>query len=78
MLYFPKQPIMERLEGTFCVELVQKLLTFFFANDCLLFCWANSSEFGKILQIFSWYEAVSGQNVNTKKTIAFFSRNTLK
>ena len=78
MLYFPKQPMMERLESTFCVELVQKLLTFFFPNDCLLFCWVNSLECGKTLQIFSWYEAVSGQKVNTKKTIAFFSRNTSK
>ena len=49
---------------------------FFFADDCLLFFRANSLECGKILQLLSWYEAVSGQKVNTEKTIAFFSRNT--
>ena len=78
MLYYPKQPMMGKFEGTLCVELDQKLLTFFFffADDCLLFFRANSLECGKILQLLSWYEAVSGQKVNTEKTIAFFSRNT--
>ena len=54
----------------------QRLLTFFFADDCLLFCRATLTECEKIKNIFNIYEAASGQMVNKDKTTLFFSRNT--
>ena len=49
MRYYPKQPMMGRFEGTLCVELDQKLLTFilrmtvcYFAGP-ILWSVANSS-----------------------------------
>ena len=54
----------------------QRLLTFFFADDCLLFCRATLTECEKIKNIFNIYEAASDQMVNKDKTTLFFSRNT--
>ena len=48
----------------------------FFANDCLLFCRATPTECAHIQRILAWYEATSGQQVNSDKTTAIFSRNT--
>ena len=53
-----------------------KITHLFFADDCLLFCRATSSECEKIQNILTWYEAASGQQVNSDKTMAFFSHNT--
>ena len=50
----------------------------FFADDCLLFCKANPIECAKIQHILTWYEAASGQKVNTNQTTAFFSKNTFE
>ena len=55
-----------------------KITHLFFADDCLLFCRATSFECEKIQNILAWYEAASGQQVNSDKTMAFFSRNTSK
>ena len=48
----------------------------FFADDCLLFYRATPTECAHIQRILAWYEAASGQQVNSDKTTAFFSRNT--
>ena len=53
-----------------------KITHLFFATDCLLFCRATSDECAKIQSILAWYEAASGQQVNSDKTTAFFSWNT--
>ena len=48
----------------------------FFADDCLLFCKATPTECAHIQRILAWYEAASGQQVNSDKSTTFFSRNT--
>jgi len=48
----------------------------FFADDSLLFCRANFTEWGRLLGILSWYEKASGQKLNAAKTSIFFSKNT--
>ena len=53
-----------------------KITHLFFADDCLLFCRATPEECAKIQSILAWYGAASGQQVNSDKTTAFFSRNT--
>ena len=53
-----------------------KITHIFFADDCLLFCRANSMKCAKIQNILAWYEATSCQQVNSNKTTTFFSRNT--
>lgn len=55
-----------------------KITHLFFADDCLLFSRATSSECEKIQNILAWYEATSRQQVNSDKTTAFFSRNTFE
>ncbi|XP_058733791.1 uncharacterized protein LOC131605427 [Vicia villosa] len=47
----------------------------FFADDCLLFARANTSEAAKVLSILVDYEAASGQVVNLDKSEVSFSRN---
>ena len=53
-----------------------KITHLFFTDDYLLFCRATSIECAKIQSILAWYGAASGQQVNSDKTTAFFSRNT--
>ena len=48
----------------------------FFADDCLLFYRATPTECAHIQRILAWYEAASGQQVNSDKSTTFFSRNT--
>uniref|UniRef100_A0A2N9I0P4 Reverse transcriptase domain-containing protein n=1 Tax=Fagus sylvatica TaxID=28930 RepID=A0A2N9I0P4_FAGSY len=51
-----------------------RLTHLFFADDCLLFCKANTSECDTILQILDSYEYASGQQLNRAKTTLFFSK----
>ena len=51
-----------------------RLTHLFFADDCLLFCKANTSECDTILQILDNYEYASGQQLNCAKTTLFFSK----
>jgi len=53
-----------------------RLSHLFFADDCLLFCRANSMEWSSIMEILNVYERASGQQLNAAKTSVFFSRNT--
>jgi hypothetical protein len=49
---------------------------FFFADDSLIFCKANSVEWRRLTKILDKYEAASGQKLNKEKTSIFFSCNT--
>ena len=53
-----------------------KITHLFFVDDCLLFCRATTAECEKIQSILAWYEVASRQQVNSDKTVTFFSRNT--
>lgn len=48
----------------------------FFADDSLLFCKANTSEWNRLKAVLSHYELASGQRLNIEKTSIFFSKNT--
>ncbi|XP_062175976.1 uncharacterized protein LOC133881026 [Alnus glutinosa] len=48
----------------------------FFADDSLLFCRANSDEWGNLMKVLEAYEAASGQKINIEKSSIFFSSNT--
>jgi ribonuclease HI len=48
----------------------------FFADDSLLFCRANLSQWGTLTNVLRIYEAASGQRLNNDKTSIFFSGNT--
>jgi hypothetical protein len=48
----------------------------FFADDSLLFCRANLSQWGALTNVLRIYEAASGQRLNNDKTSIFFSGNT--
>ena len=54
-----------------------KLTHLFFADDSLLFCRANSSECGNILNLLAMYQSSPGQKVNKEKTNLFFNKSTL-
>jgi len=54
---------------------VSHLFFFFFADDNLLFCKANSMEWKRLMRILERYETASGQQLNMHKTSIFFSRN---
>lgn len=51
-----------------------KLIHLLFVDDSLLFCKENAAECGKIMDLLSVYENVSGQKVNKDKTVVFFSK----
>lgn len=53
-----------------------RLSHLFFADDSLLFCKANFSEWGNLNHILHKYELGSGQKLNFEKTSIFFSKNT--
>lgn len=48
----------------------------FFADDSLLFCKADLTEWFCIQKVLEDYEKTSGQNLNKGKTSLFFSQNT--
>jgi len=48
----------------------------FFADDSLLFCHANLTEWHNVHEILQRYERASGQKLNAKKMSIFFSKNT--
>lgn len=55
-----------------------KLTHLFFADNNLLFCRANKTEYEKVLQVLAKYETSSGQKLNIDKTILVFSKSTLE
>ncbi len=48
----------------------------FFANDSLLFCRANFTEWVNLMDILKLYEKASSQKLNLAKTSIFFSKST--
>jgi hypothetical protein len=53
-----------------------KLSHLFFADDSLIFCRANFSEWNTVQSLLQVYEKASGQKLNVEKTSIFFSKNT--
>jgi hypothetical protein len=49
----------------------------FFADDSLLFCRANQSQWSAMTDILQLYEGASGQKMNANKTFIFFSKHTI-
>lgn len=50
----------------------------FFADDNLIFCKANTEASNSLLHLLDEYVQVSGQYINTDKTIMVFSENVKK
>jgi ribonuclease HI len=53
-----------------------KLSHLFFADDSLLFCKANLTEWNRTQELLAVYEKASGQKLNLEKTSIFFSKGT--
>ena len=49
---------------------------FFFADDNLIFCRANSKKYNNVLKLLSEYESISGQQINKEKTTMFLTKST--
>jgi hypothetical protein len=49
----------------------------FFADDSLLFCRADLSQWNRLTDLLYIYERALGQKLNISKTAIYFSRNTL-
>ncbi|XP_042944619.1 uncharacterized protein LOC122278502 [Carya illinoinensis] len=47
-----------------------------FADDSLVFCRSNPTEWNRLQQVLSKYEQVTGQRLNLDKTSIFFGNNT--
>ncbi len=59
-------------QGSLPPKMVNGSVTFFFADDSLLFCKANSVEWRRLMKILEKYEVASGQKLNPSKTSIFF------
>ena len=64
------------LKGVAVCRGAPRISHLFFADDSLIFCRATMGDCSVLQQVFSVYEAVSGQQLNRNKTALFFSRNT--
>ena len=53
-------------------------LTYFFADDSMVFCRANKIEAGHIMDILEEYQSLSGQKINLQKSEMVFSPNLLQ
>ena len=51
-------------------------LTYFFADDSLVFCKTSLKECDSLQRIIGVYEKASGQQLNRAKTSLFFGKNT--
>ena len=51
-------------------------LTYFFADDSLVFCKTSLKECHSLQRIIGVYEKASGQQLNRAKTSLFFGKNT--
>jgi hypothetical protein len=61
----------ERIIGVPIAAKGFKLSHLFFADDSLLFCRANFSEWGQVINLLHKYELASGQKMNNSKTAIF-------
>jgi hypothetical protein len=48
----------------------------FFADDSLLFCRSNLTQWNHLSAILHLYERASGQKMNSNKMAIFFSKNS--
>lgn len=60
------------LRASLFVEMAQKHLTHFFANDSLLFCWGRLDDVRSIQEILRKFEQASGKKINSEKITFFF------
>jgi len=59
-----------------CVEGVLFCLTYFFADDSIIFCRASIKNCDPLQHVLNVYELGSGQQLNRAKTSLYFSSNT--
>ena len=59
-------------------EMVLVYLTYFFADDSLIFCKATIGECDALQRILKVYEEATGQQLNRAKTLLYFSSNTAR
>ncbi|CAL9002074.1 unnamed protein product [Prunus brigantina] len=64
-----------RLKGVSICRGAPSINHLLFADDCYLFARANVGDCGTIKEALSWYEWVSGQQVNLQKSAICFSKN---
>ncbi|BFG35644.1 hypothetical protein CerSpe_219180 [Prunus speciosa] len=64
-----------RLQGVSICRGAPPINHLLFADDCYLFARANVRDCGTIKEALSWYEWVSGQQVNLQKSAICFSKN---
>ena len=75
-LYFNKPYSLAHLGGSLLVLKAHRFLSFFFADDNIIFCQATREECNHLEQILETYEKASSQKINCEKTSLFFNRNT--
>jgi hypothetical protein len=64
------------LSGAPTSKRVPVMSNLFFADDNLLFCRSNLTQWNHLSSILQLYEGTSGQKMNSNKTVIFFSRNS--
>lgn len=64
-----------RMHGISVARGAPELTHLFFADDCFLFCRANSLEVRNMKETLAEFSAASGQAINFNKSSTFFSRN---
>ena len=62
--------------GCLSVEMHQRLLIFFFADDSLIFSRASSVEINSTVEILQIYAKAFGQCIDLEKSSVYFSNNT--
>ena len=64
-----------RLHGVAVCRNAPRITNLLFADDSLIFCWANNDEVQVVLDTLQLYADASGQNINLEKSSAYFSSN---
>ena len=65
-----------KLQGFAATRNGPKVTNLFFADDCLIFCRANSRDCKELLSILRNYGQASGQEINVGKSSILYNKNT--